>query len=145
MPRCICHITLDIAKLDFKLTQLRTVEIEQGEQAIEEVVEKESRAERSLGGLLEGGGLTHTDGGIKSSREGSSLPHEPAGILDAEKEGKPPELLEKMQKMMKKADKETEARKSKKQQAKMRKEESKKKVDMKHAKETRSIKDMLNH
>ena len=84
-----------------KLTQLRTVEIEQGEQALEEVVEKESRAEGSLGGLLEGGGLTHTDGGINSSREGSSLPQEPMGILDAEKEVKPPELLEKMQKMMK--------------------------------------------
>ena len=117
----------------------------QGEQTKEEEVEQEHSAEGSLVGLLEGGGLTHTDGGINSSREGSSLPQEPTGILDAEKEVKPLELLEKMQKMMKKADKETEARKSKKQQAKMRKEESKKKVDMKHAKETRSIKDMLNH
>ena len=26
LPRCICHLTLEIAKIDYKLTQLRTLE-----------------------------------------------------------------------------------------------------------------------
>ena len=69
LPRCICHLTLEIAKIDCKLTQLRT--LEPGKEKVEE---QEHSAEGSLGGLLEGGGLTHTEGELKSSREGSSPP-----------------------------------------------------------------------
>ena len=44
-----------IAKIDIKITQLRTFEMGQGQQTMEEEVAKEQRAEGSLGGLLEGG------------------------------------------------------------------------------------------
>ena len=46
----------------------------QEEQVLAEGLEEEIGAEGSLGGLLEGGGLTHTDRGVKSPREKSSPP-----------------------------------------------------------------------
>ena len=72
LPRCICHLTLDIAKLEYKITELRTMG--RKEQTKEENLTKEHRAEGDLGALLEGGGLTHNKGGVKPSGEGSSPP-----------------------------------------------------------------------
>ena len=84
LPRCICHQTLDITQLELKITKLRAAETGQEGQVLGD---KGSRAEGSLGGLLDGGGLTN--GGINPSREGSPPPQEPAGILEAAE--RPPE------------------------------------------------------
>ena len=65
MPRCICHLTIALDIIETKLDKLRKSEKEVQERNKEE-------DEGNLGGLLEGGGLTHIE-------EGSPSPQEPAG------------------------------------------------------------------
>ena len=102
LPRCVCHITLELTKLDLKLKVMRNKDKEEETKAeadeIDAVKEedepgekKEGRlkqeakvkvggkdllAEGNLCGLLEEEGLT-------SNEEGSLLPQETAGALEA--------------------------------------------------------------
>ena len=102
LPRCVCHITIELTKLELKLKVLKSKDKEEEGQGAEEVVEdgkevdepgemQEGRpklgeeaklgekvllAEGNLCGLLEEEGLT-------SNEEGSLLPQEPAGNLEA--------------------------------------------------------------
>ena len=145
MPRCICHLTLDLTIIETKLLTLRNKEVEKEVKEEAEDPPGEGEVEGDLGGLLEGGGLTPPG-------EGSSPPQEPAGNLDtkpeeeqkAEKE-RPPDLMQRMREMMVKAEKQEEAEKSRKAMAKKRREEARKKEDRQEATKTRSVKQMLEN
>ena len=142
MHRCICHITLDLTKIETKLTMLRNKEVEKEVEEEEEDV-PEGEVEGSPGGLLEDGGLTQI-------REGSSLHQEPAGNLEAKPEGeqkppeaRPPELVQRMREMMLKVEKQEEAEKAKKTLARKKREEARRKEEKKEASKTRSVKQMM--
>ena len=77
-------------------------------------------------------------------KEGSLPPQEPARNLEAEADKKPPAIMDKMQEMLKMADRSMEAKKTTKEQNRKKKEASKKEEDKKQAKGSRSIKEMLN-
>ena len=143
MPRCICHITLALTKIDTKLVQLRSEKCETEVRKEAEAPANEGEVEGGLGGLLEGGGLTQT-------REGSSPPQEPAGVLETKPEGeqKPPEahtpeLTRKMRQMMKKSDEQEAAKKARKAASQKRREEAKRKEERQEAAKNRSVKQMM--
>ena len=94
MPRCLCHITLDLTKIDLKLRMLEGGEETQSQEPpdkdksdAERTVDRGLLGEGVLGGPLESEGLT-------SNEEGSFTPQGPAGnpepintleaVLDAE-------------------------------------------------------------
>ena len=102
MPRCLCHITLDLTKLELQLRRLEEGGKEQSQEQPEydgggevKAAEKGVLEEGNPGGPLEGEGLT-------SSEEGSFTPQGPTGgpesvhTLDpeGEEEGTPPSTLE---------------------------------------------------
>ena len=143
MPRCICHLSLELAKLETKLLKLRNLDKEKEvKQEMEDPASKDEE-EGNLGGLLEGGGLT-------LSGEGSPSPQEPAGDLDSKPDEQPKpaeiqtsELMHKMQDMMRKAEKQEDEEKSRKAVTLKKKLEVRKKLDKQEAKNSRNIKQMM--
>ena len=165
LPRCVCHITMDLAKLELRMREL---EVEPGgddEEVPGSRTEKEgheidniSEAEGDSCGLLEEEGLT-------TKVEGSLPPQEPVEEPDAEEENPPPnrddprdklpakklmrteegtkELMNHMRKMMKQAAVKEEQVKGRKEAAKKRKESAKLEEQRKQLNGTRSIKDMM--
>ena len=143
MPRCICHLSLELAKLETKLLKLRNLDKEKEvKQEMEDPASKDEE-EGNLGGLLEGGGLT-------LSGEGSPSPQEPAGDLDSKPDEQPKpaeiqtsELMHKMQDMMRKAEKQEDEEKSRKAVTLKKRLEVRKKLDKQEAKNSRNIKQMM--
>ena len=80
MPRCLCHLTLDMTKLNLQIRKLEGGDELSSQEPpgkdkpeAERAVDKGVLGEGSLGGPLEREGLT-------SNEEGSFTPQEPAGI-----------------------------------------------------------------
>ena len=94
MPRCLCHLTLDLTKIDLRIRKLEGGEETQSQEPpgkdeadAERAVDRGLLGEGDLGGPLESEGLT-------SNEEGTFTPQGPAGnpepintleaVLDAE-------------------------------------------------------------
>ena len=173
MPRCICHLMIALDILDTKLVNLRKIEEDKDVKEEKKDTKEEDEGNlggllerRGLTHIEEGSSSPQEPAGDlepnskedtgavpvsqehRKEEESSSPPLQPerdriSAENEEEKAGEPSEMMQKMRRMMKKADREEELRKAKKTADLRKKEECRKEEDRQEAKKSKNVRKMI--